>query len=71
MRLRMSPDIDLYIDMDLQGVTERTRDYDIQQFDKVVYDEFVSRLKKAFPEEDFRIYNFKFNIARESKTKAA
>ncbi len=71
MRLRISPDMDFYLDMELKGVNERTRDYDIQQYEKAVYDEFVERIKKAFPEEDFRIYTFDFNIARESKPKAA
>ncbi len=46
--------MDFYLDMDLQGVTERTRDQDIQEFEHVVHEEFVNRLKKAFPEGDFR-----------------
>jgi hypothetical protein len=71
MRMRISPDMDFYIDMELQGVTERTRDYDVQQYEKIVYDEFIARLKKAFPEGDFRVYTFEFNIARETQAKAA
>jgi hypothetical protein len=63
--------MDFFVDMDLQGVTERTPDNDIQQFDKVVYDEFINRLNKAFPENDFRIYDLKFNVAGESSSKAA
>jgi len=43
MRLRISPDMDFYLDMDLQGVTEKTRDSDIQQYEKVVFDEFIYR----------------------------
>ena len=71
MKLRISPDMDFYLDMDLQGVNERTRDDDIQQYEKVVYDEFLNRIKKAFPEGDFRIYTFEFNVAREARLKAA
>lgn len=71
MRLRISPDMDFYLDMDLQGATERTRDSDIQQYEKAVFDEFVSRIKKAFPEGDFRVYTFEFNVAREAAKKAA
>ncbi len=71
MRLRISPDMDFYLDMELQGVTEKTRDYDIQQYEKIVYEEFTKRVKAAFPEGDFRIYSFEFNVARESKPKAA
>ena len=71
MRLRISPEIDFYLDMDLQGVTERTRDADIQQYEKIVYDEFVNRIKKSFSEEDMRLYNFDFTVARDSKPRAA
>ena len=63
--------MDFYLDMDLQGVTERTRDSDIQEYEKAVFDAFVNRMKKAFPEGDFRIYTFEFNVARETKPKAA
>ncbi len=71
MWLRISPEMDFYLDMELQGVNEKTREYDIQQYEKVVYDEFVERLKKAFPEGDFRIYNFDFSVAREKLKGAA
>jgi hypothetical protein len=71
MRLRISPDMDFYLDMDLPGVTEKTRDYEIQEHEKAVFDEFVNRMKKAFPEGDFRVYTFEFNIAREAMKKAA
>lgn len=71
MRVRVSPEMDFYIDMELQGVTERTRDLDIQQYEKVVYDEFISRLRKAFPESDFRVIIFDFNLARESNHRVA
>jgi hypothetical protein len=63
--------MDFYLDMELQGVTERTRDYDIQQYENVVYDEFINRIKKAFPEDDFRLHTFHFNVARETRSKAA
>jgi hypothetical protein len=64
--------MDFFMDIELQGVTERTRDNDIQQFDTIVFDEFVSKLKKAFPEDDgFRIYDLEFKVAGESGSKAA
>ncbi len=71
MRLRISPDMDFYLDMELRGANERTRDADIQHYEKVVYDEFINRIKKAFPEGDFRVYTFNFNVARETNPKAA
>jgi hypothetical protein len=65
MWLRISPEMDFYLDMELQGVTDKTSDYDVQHYEKVVYDAFVERLKKAFPEGDFRMYTFEFGIGRE------
>ena len=65
MWLRISPEMDFYLDMDLQGVTYKTSESDVQQYEKVVYDAFVERLKKAFPEGDFRMDTFEFGIARE------
>lgn len=63
--------MDFYLDMELQGVTELTRDQDIQEYEHVVHEEFINRIKKAFPEEAFRLYTFEFKVARESDTKAA
>ena len=65
MWLRISPEMDFYLDMELQGIHEKTKEYDVRQHEQVVYKEFVGRLKKAFPEGDFRIYAFEFGIARE------
>lgn len=71
MWLRISPEMDFYLDMELQGANEKTRESDIRQYEKVVYDEFVNRLKKAFPDEDFKVHSFDFGVAREKLTKAA
>jgi len=71
MWLRISPEMDFYLDMELQGVNAHTREYDVQQYEKIVYKEFIERLKKAFPEGDFRMYTFEFGIAREKLKGAA
>jgi hypothetical protein len=71
MWLRITPEMDFYLDMELQGVNEKTREYDVKQYENVVYNEFVERLKKAFPEGDFRTYKFEFGIARERMRGAA
>jgi len=63
--------MDFYLDMDFQGANEQTRDDDVQHYEQVVYKEFVERLKKAFPEGDFKMYNFDFNVARDRIRKAA
>ncbi len=71
MWLRISPEMDFYLEMEIQGANEKTRESDIQEYEKIVYKEFVERLKKAFPEGDFRMYQFEFGIARERSIKAA
>ena len=71
MRLRISPEMDFYLDAELQGETDITSDYAVQQYEKVVYDAFVERLKKAFPEGDFKIYMFDFGVARDKNTTRA
>ena len=64
MWLRISPNMDFFLDVPLQGVDEQTIDRDIQNFDKVVYDAFAERLKKAFPEGEFKVYVMDFGVAR-------
>jgi hypothetical protein len=71
MWLRISPEMDFYLDIELQGITDKSREYDVQQYEKVVHDAFVERLKKAFPEGDFRMYTFEFGVSREKQIKAA
>jgi hypothetical protein len=71
MWLRISPEMDFSLDMELQGVNEKTRDYDVQQYEEIVRKEFVERLSKAFPEGDFRMYKFEFGISRERMRGAA
>lgn len=69
--LRISPDMDFYMKVDLQGVNYKSSELDVRQYEKAVYDAFVERLKKAFPEADFRIHEMEFGIAREKYTTAA
>ncbi len=71
MWLRISPEMDFYMDMELEGADEKTSEYDVQQHEKAVFKAFVERLKKAFPENDIRMYQFEFGIARERTRKAA
>ena len=69
--LRISPDMDFYLETELQGVTEKTREEDVQLYNESVYEAFVERLRKAFPEGDFHVHNIEFGIAREKYVKAA
>jgi hypothetical protein len=52
-------------------VNEKTRDQDIQQYELAVWKALAEKLKKAFPEEDFRIHGLEFGVARERYIRAA
>ena len=73
MWLKITPDMDLMMEVDLQGVDERSRDFDVQLYEKVVHDALVERLKKVFAEEDISVHFVNVGIAREKyiKQKAA
>ena len=69
MWLKITPDMDLMMEVDLQGVDERSRDFDVQLFETVVRDALMERLKKAFAAEDINIYSVDVGIAREKYLK--
>jgi hypothetical protein len=73
MWIKITPDMDLIMDVDLQGLEERSRDMDVQLYDNVVRDALIERLKKVFAEEDINIHSVDVGIAREKyiKPKAA
>jgi hypothetical protein len=49
------------MDIDLEGVSDSTRDYDVQQHKTEVYAEFEKRLASVFP-EGFKIDSFEFGL---------
>ncbi|MDA8099567.1 MAG: hypothetical protein M0042_08070 [Nitrospiraceae bacterium] len=65
MWLKIVPDIELNMEVPLQGVDENTRDYDVQLYEKVVRDALIEKLKKVFAEEDINVYAVDVGIARE------
>ena len=65
MWLKLDPDIELIMDVPLQGVDEMTRDHDVQQYEDVIRDALLKKLKEVFSEEDIRIYSVTAGIARE------
>jgi len=73
MWIRIAPDMDLIMEVDLQGLDERSRDMDVQLYDNVARDALIERLKKVFAEEDISIHSVDVGIAREKyiKPKAA
>ncbi len=74
MLVKISPDMEIMMEVDLQGVNERSRDYrsrdyDVQLYEGIVRDALIERLKKIFPEEDIRIYSVDVGVAREKYAK--
>lgn len=59
--IQIAPDIEFKLDIDLQGIDENSRDYDIQQHKAEIYAAFEARLKAAFP-EGFKIDRFEFGL---------
>jgi hypothetical protein len=53
------------MDMELEGVSAGSRDYDVQQHKAEVYKEFERRLKNAFP-EGIKIDRFEFGLCLET-----
>jgi hypothetical protein len=58
---QIAPDVEFKMDMELEGVSSGSRDYDVQQHKAEVYQEFELRLRKAFP-EGIRIDRFEFGL---------
>jgi len=59
--VQIAPNVEFKMDIDLPGITDNTRDYDLQQCKAEVYAMFEERLKKAFP-EGFKIDTFEFGL---------
>ena len=59
--IQIAPDIEFKLDIDLTGIDENSRDYDIQQHKAEIYAAFEARLRKAFP-EGFKIDRFEFGL---------
>ena len=61
IRVQIAPDIEFKMEIDLGDVDVESRDYDIQQHKAAVYEEFKTRLEKAFP-EGFKLHTFEFGL---------
>jgi hypothetical protein len=65
IRFQIAPDVEFKMDMELEGVSAGSRDYDVQQHKAEVYKEFERRLKNAFP-EGIKIDRFEFGLCLET-----
>ena len=64
VRIRMAPDIEFCMEVDLPGIDEQSRDHDVQQHKTLVYEAFMEKIKKAFPDGDLKIDTFTFGLDR-------
>jgi len=48
--IKIAPNVEFKMDIDLEGISEHSRDYDVQQHKPEIYAEFEKRLMKVFPE---------------------
>jgi regulator of replication initiation timing len=61
IRVQIAPEMEIKMEVDLGDVDVTSRDYDVQQHKKEVYEAFTKRLEKAFP-EGFEICEFEFGL---------
>ena len=71
VRVRMAPDIEFCMEVDLPGIDEQSRDHDVQLHKAVVHAAFMERIKKAFPEGDLKIDTCTFGLDREKAAQAS
>ena len=62
IRFQIAPDVEFKMDMEVEGITADSRDYDIQQHKAEVYQAFEQRLQRAFP-EGVHIDTFEFGVS--------
>jgi hypothetical protein len=63
IQFQIAPDVEFKMDLEVEGISAASRDYDVQQHKAEVYQEFERRLKKAFP-EGIRIDRFEFGLSQ-------
>ncbi|MFO8002644.1 hypothetical protein [Thioalkalivibrio sp.] len=59
----MAPELELKMELEVEGVDTNSRDWDVQQHKVEIYAEFERRLSAAFP-EGLRIHSFEFGLDR-------
>ena len=64
LRIQIAPNVEFKMDLEVEGVSADSRDYDVQQHKAEVYAEFERRLKSVFP-EGVKIDTFEFGLSPE------
>lgn len=61
VHIKLAPNVEFQMEIEIEGVTDATRDYDVQQHKAEIYAEFEKRIASVFP-EGFKIDSFEFGI---------
>ncbi len=69
MWIKVNPDMELNLEVELQGIDERTRDQDVQLYEERIREALTERLRKVFADEDIVLYGMEAGIAREKYAK--
>ena len=59
--IKLAPDVEFKMDINLDNITENSRDYDVQQHKVEIIHEFEKRLSQVFP-EGFKIDGMDFGL---------
>jgi len=62
--IKLAPDVEFKMDINLDDITENSRDYDVQQHKTEIYQEFEKRLSQVFP-EGFKIDSMEFGLDKQ------
>ena len=66
LRFQIAPDVEFKMDVEVEGINSKSRDYDIQQHKAEVYQAFEQRLHEAFP-EGIKIDRFEFALSLDNR----
>ena len=62
--IKLAPDVEFKMDINLDNITDNSRDYDVQQHKAEVIQEFEKRLSQVFP-EGFKIDRMDFAMDKQ------
>ena len=63
-RIKLAPNVEFKMDINLDNITDSSRDYDVQQHKAEIIQEFEKRLSQVFP-EGFKIDSMDFGLDKQ------
>ena len=63
-RIKLAPNVEFKMDINLDNITDSSRDYDVQQHKVEIIQEFEKRLSQVFP-EGFKIDSMDFGLDKQ------